>query len=114
MEWVQVIAIILTTGAMLGASFRFMWARIDKKFESINERFKEVNERFREIKNENNERFSRLDDHVKTNNERISGMETILRSLDSRISRFEGKDEERFRNQLQVLVRKNKKTEEEG
>lgn len=80
MHWMEVIATSTATLVMLGAAFKFMWGRLDKKFKEIDDRFLMVLAELKEIKMD-------------------------IRSLEQRIARLETQDEERFRNDIKVLIK---------
>ncbi len=82
-NWIQVISLFVAISVMMGGMFAFMWGRIDKKFESVDKRFDLLFQEIKEIK--------------------IS-----IQSLEIRVGRLETQDEERFRNEIKLLVSERK------
>ena len=87
MDWVQTASIIIPMALMFGASFKFMWSRIDKKFEAIDKRFEAIDKRFEAILAE------------------LKEIKLSIQSLEVRVGRLETQDEERFRNEIKLLIR---------
>jgi septal ring factor EnvC (AmiA/AmiB activator) len=79
-NWIQVISLFVATSIMMGAMFKFMWDRLDKKFDLLAQEIKEIKADIKEIK-------------------------ASLQSLEMRIGRLETQDEERFRNEIKLLVK---------
>jgi len=79
MNWNEVVTIILSFTVIGGAGFKFMWSRIDKKFDFVFQELKEI---------------------------KIS-----IQDLNVRVSRLETQDEERFRNEIKLLVSERRKGE---
>ena len=77
----MLIGTVLTTSVAMGGMFAWFWKRLDKKFEAIDKRFDKIDEA-------------------------IAAMRTDIRMLDTRMSRLEGQDEERFRNEVRMIAGK--------
>lgn len=90
MEWIQTLTGIVATAVMFGAMFKFMWSRLDKKFDGINEKFDSIDRKFEATLLE------------------LKEIRLCLHSLEVRISRLETQDEERFRNEIKLLVAERK------
>lgn len=97
MDWFQLISTLLGMTAIMGSMFKFMWNRIDKRFEGFKN---EMDKSFNEIKGDIKE--IRLE--IRETNQKIS-------NIDSRLNRLEGQEEERFRNKIELYVSKNQKKE---
>lgn len=69
-NWAEALTILIPTALMFGASFKFMWNRLDKRFDAIDKKFDSILLELKEIKMD-------------------------IRLLDSRISKLEVRVEER-------------------
>ena len=81
MDWTAVGCSVAIIG-MMGAMFKWFYARLDKRFEQIDKRFDRIDVRFDEIDKD------------------LDAIRIDLRLQDARLSRMEGQDEERFRLKL--------------
>ena len=88
MDWTAVGCSVAIIG-MMGAMFKWFYARLDKRFEQIDKRFEQIDKRFDRI----DVRFDEIDKD-------LDAIRIDLRLQDARLSRMEGQDEERFRLKL--------------
>lgn len=72
-SWHESIILFVAISLMMGAMFKFMWSRLDKKFESIDRK--------------------------------LDAISLDIKVLDKRVSRLEGQEEERFRNELKIFIK---------
>ena len=91
MDLYEIITIVLSTSLIMGAMFKFMWSRIDKKFEAIDKRFEAIDRKFEMIIEE------------------LKEIKIAIQDLNVRVSRLETQDEERFRNEIKLLVSERRK-----
>ena len=77
MDLYQIFTIILSLTVIMASMFRFMWSRIDKRFDVV----------FQELKD----------------------IKISIQDLNTRVSRLETQDEERFRNEIKLLVSERRK-----
>ncbi len=83
MDWQNIAAFFgIFTTTMGGFYYLF-----DKKFDKIDKKFDKIEER-----------FDKIDD-------RLGTIEKDIHSIDMRLSRLEGQDEERFRNEIRLIAR---------
>lgn len=77
MDLYEIITIVLSLTVIMASMFRFMWSRIDKRFDIV----------FQELKD----------------------IKISIQDLNTRVSRLETQDEERFRNEIKLLVSERRK-----
>jgi chaperonin cofactor prefoldin len=91
MNLYEIITIVLSTSLIMGAMFKFMWSRIDKRFEGVEKRFEGIDRRFEMLIEE------------------LKEIKVSIQDLNVRVSRLETQDEERFRNEIKLLVSERRK-----
>jgi len=99
-NWIETITIILGTASLMGAMFKFMWDRLDKKFEAIDKRFEAIDKRFEAI----DRKFEAIDKKFEKIFEELIEIRKDIKSIDVRLSRLEGQDEEKFRNEIRMIA----------
>lgn len=80
MNWAEILTTAGATIIPVGAFFAWIWNRLDKKFEFIDKKFESLIVEIKEIRQD-------------------------IRSIDSRLSRLEGQDEEKFRNEVRLIAK---------
>lgn len=80
MNWSDILTTAVVTVTSMGTCFAWLWSRLDKKFSYIDKRFESLMLEIKEIRQD-------------------------IRSIDSRLSRLEGQDEEKFRNEVRLIAK---------
>jgi predicted nuclease with TOPRIM domain len=103
--------LIIGSGGLIGLIVLIFYCgrwfgKIDHSLSHIIKNQEYMEKKNNEFRIEINERFGGLSEDIKRIDGQISRMEESLRLIDSRISRLEGKDEERFRTEMKLMVAK--------
>lgn len=86
MDFAQIISTSVTVIIPIGGLMAWIYTRIDKRFDFIDKRFDSIESELKEIK-------------------------SSIHSVDIRVGRLETQDEERFRNEIKLLVSERRKGE---
>jgi len=77
----------------VGAGVAWLWSRLDKKFDAIDKRFDQIDQRFAQI----DQKFEAVLVEIKE-------IRIDIHKIDIRLSKLEAQDEERFRNEIKLII----------